>query len=61
MAPGSLADRAGLQENDRVQTIAGRNAESVRHAEAQDSILHAGNNLDLIVTRSVSFTDNFLH
>lgn len=58
---GSLADRAGLKDGDRVRTIGNRNVEHSAHNDAQQSILNCGNTLDLIVDRNVStiFTPEF--
>lgn len=51
VASGSLADRAGLKENDHLSQIAGRSAENMGHTDAQNAIMSAGNNLTLNVTR----------
>ncbi|XP_022241983.1 PDZ and LIM domain protein Zasp-like [Limulus polyphemus] len=49
--PGSLAENAGLQTGDGVLKIQGQATENMRHKEAQDSIIRAGNSLELLIQR----------
>ncbi|XP_076368224.1 PDZ and LIM domain protein 7-like isoform X7 [Tachypleus tridentatus] len=49
--PGSLAENAGLQTGDGVLKIQGQATENMRHKEAQDTIIRAGNSLELLVQR----------
>ena len=48
---GSLAAVAGLQAGDAIVSIGGRDALSLRHKEAQEAIVRAGNNFDLVIQR----------
>jgi len=49
--PGSLSDNGGLHVGDVVLKIGGQNVDFLRHKEAQDAILRAGNYLELQVQR----------
>lgn len=51
VAPGSLAEQAGLQLGDCVVKISNQNADQMLHHEAQDAIKMAKNNLDMQVQR----------
>ncbi|XP_076072243.1 PDZ and LIM domain protein 7-like isoform X14 [Mytilus galloprovincialis] len=48
---GSLAAKCGLQQGDIILKIGSVETEVLRHKEAQDSILHSGNKLDLLLQR----------
>uniref|UniRef100_A0A0P4WBU2 PDZ and LIM domain protein Zasp n=1 Tax=Scylla olivacea TaxID=85551 RepID=A0A0P4WBU2_SCYOL len=48
---GSLAAVAGLQAGDAIVSIGGRDALALRHKEAQEAIVRAGNNFDLVIQR----------
>lgn len=48
---GSLAAVAGLQAGDAIVSIGGKDALSLRHKEAQEAIVKAGNNFDLVIQR----------
>ncbi|XP_042224299.1 PDZ and LIM domain protein Zasp-like isoform X5 [Homarus americanus] len=48
---GSVAATAGLQAGDAIVSIGGKDALSLRHKEAQEAIVKAGNSFDLIVQR----------
>ncbi|XP_055927518.1 PDZ and LIM domain protein Zasp-like isoform X2 [Argiope bruennichi] len=49
--PGSLSEQAGLMTGDAILKIMGHATENMRHKEAQDAILRAGNNIELVVQR----------
>lgn len=49
--PDSIADKAGLQPGDCIVKIMGRDAEIMKHKEAQDNIMRAGNNLEIQILR----------
>ncbi|GFY70898.1 PDZ and LIM domain protein Zasp [Trichonephila inaurata madagascariensis] len=49
--PGSLSEQAGLMTGDAILKIMGQSTEHMRHKEAQDAILRAGNNIEMIVQR----------
>ncbi|GBN05382.1 hypothetical protein AVEN_243534-1, partial [Araneus ventricosus] len=51
--PGSLSEQAGLMNGDAILKILGHPTENMRHKEAQDAILRAGNNIELVVQRLV--------
>ncbi|XP_065567814.1 PDZ and LIM domain protein Zasp-like isoform X14 [Artemia franciscana] len=48
---GSLAERAGLNAGDTIVAINGIDALKLRHKEAQDAIVRAGNNFEMVVVR----------
>ncbi|XP_045620891.2 uncharacterized protein Zasp52 isoform X5 [Procambarus clarkii] len=48
---GSVAASAGLQAGDAIVSIGGKDALSLRHKEAQEAIVRAGNSFDLVVQR----------
>ncbi|XP_077504863.1 Z band alternatively spliced PDZ-motif protein 52 isoform X5 [Amblyomma americanum] len=54
--PGSLAEKGGLQTGDALISIQGKSTDQLRHKEAQDAIMRAGNYLELQVTRGASMT-----
>lgn len=54
--PGSLAEKAGLQTGDALLRIQGKSTDELRHKEAQDAIMRAGNYLELSVQRGASMT-----
>lgn len=54
--PGSLAEKGGLQTGDALLYIQGKSTDQLRHKEAQDAIMRAGNYLELQVTRGASMT-----
>ena len=49
--PGSLAAKCGLQQGDIILKVGSVQSETLRHKEAQDSILNSGNKLDLLLQR----------
>ncbi|KAK7507136.1 hypothetical protein BaRGS_00001071 [Batillaria attramentaria] len=49
--PGSLASKCGLQTGDIILKIGNTNTDTLRHKEAQNSIIAAGNRLDLLLQR----------
>ncbi|XP_076444016.1 PDZ and LIM domain protein 5-like isoform X3 [Babylonia areolata] len=49
--PGSLAAKCGLQTGDIILRIGAADTSTLRHKEAQNSILQAGNHLDLLLQR----------
>ncbi|XP_050393652.1 PDZ and LIM domain protein Zasp isoform X4 [Patella vulgata] len=49
--PGSLAAKCGLQVGDIILKIGILGAETLRHKEAQDTIVASGNRLDLLLQR----------
>uniref|UniRef100_T1JNR5 PDZ and LIM domain protein Zasp n=1 Tax=Strigamia maritima TaxID=126957 RepID=T1JNR5_STRMM len=51
VAAESIADKVGLQTGDAILKINGINADSLRHKDAQDVIIRAGNNVELLVQR----------
>lgn len=51
VTPGSLAARCGLQAGDTITRIGSTPADSLRHKEAQQRIIDAGNALDLTLER----------
>ncbi|CAN7993728.1 unnamed protein product [Ixodes hexagonus] len=54
--PGSLAEKGGLQVGDALLRIQGKSTDELRHKEAQDAIVRAGNYLELSVQRGASMT-----
>lgn len=48
---GSLAEKAGLQAGDAVVRIGNVDATALRHKDAQDVIVRAGNSFDVAVQR----------
>ncbi|XP_047735649.1 PDZ and LIM domain protein Zasp isoform X15 [Hyalella azteca] len=48
---GSVAEQAGVQVGDAIVSIGGVDAISLRHKEAQDAIVRAGNSFQLVVQR----------
>ncbi|CAG0924160.1 unnamed protein product, partial [Notodromas monacha] len=53
---GSIAEKAGLQAGDGVLKVNNQDTAHFRHKEAQDAIIHTGNNLELLVQRGKSRT-----
>lgn len=51
MNVGSLAEKAGLQVGDAVIRVNGKEVADVRHKDAQDTIVRAGNNVEITVQR----------
>jgi membrane-associated protease RseP (regulator of RpoE activity) len=51
VVPGSLAAKCGLQEGDTIIRIGGLSVEHLRHKEAQQRIIDAGNSLELTLER----------
>ena len=51
MVDGSLASRADLREGDLVQKLGGLCCVGMRHKQAQETIIGAGNKLTIIVKR----------
>ncbi len=51
VAEGSLANRAGLHEGDLINQLLGHTCGNMKHKQAQDTIMGAGNHLDMIVQR----------
>lgn len=51
VTPGSLAERGGLQTNDRVLRIGNKDAQVLTHQEAQQAVVNCRNELDLDVIR----------
>lgn len=49
--PGSLAEQAGLKTGDMIVRIGGAEADNMKHKEAQDAIVRAGNYLELAIAR----------
>ncbi|GIZ03749.1 PDZ and LIM domain protein Zasp [Caerostris extrusa] len=49
--PGGLAEQAGLMTGDAILKIMGHSTDNMRHKEAQDAIIRAGNNIEMIVQR----------
>ncbi|XP_037519553.1 PDZ and LIM domain protein Zasp, partial [Rhipicephalus sanguineus] len=54
--PGSLAEKGGLQTGDALLSIQGKSTDQMRHKEAQDAIVRAGNYLELQIQRGASMT-----
>lgn len=52
---GSPAEKAGLQAGDSVIKVNTTEVFSLRHKEAQDVIVKAGQNFDITVQRSFNF------
>lgn len=50
---GSIADKAGLQAGDAVVRINSTDLYTLRHKDAQDTIVKAGPSFELIVQRFV--------
>jgi len=48
---GSLAEKAGLQVGDALVRVNGQDVYDVRHKDAQDVILRAGNAFELTIQR----------
>ncbi|GAB6022565.1 hypothetical protein CHUAL_006670 [Chamberlinius hualienensis] len=51
---GSLAEKAGLQSGDAILKINDLATENLRHKEAQDAIVRAGNHFEVLVQRGGS-------
>ncbi|KAG8224997.1 hypothetical protein J437_LFUL006008 [Ladona fulva] len=51
VAGGSLAEKAGLQAGDALVRVNAVEVFNLRHKEAQDTIVRAGNNFELTVQR----------
>lgn len=49
--PGSLAEQSGLMTGDAIIKIQGQNTDSLKHKEAQDTIIRAGNNIEMVIQR----------
>lgn len=52
---GSLADQVGLVAGDAVIKINGQDVFNIRHKDAQDSVVRAGNNVEVTIQRYMSF------
>ena len=50
---GSLAEKAGLCVGDNLIRVNSTDIYQMRHKEAQDNISKAGNNFELVVSRSL--------
>lgn len=50
---GSLAEKAGLQVADAIIKVNGQEVFNLRHKEAQDVIVKAGNSFEVVISRSV--------
>jgi C-terminal processing protease CtpA/Prc len=50
---GSLAEKAGLRVGDALIRVNTTDIFQLRHKEAQDTVARAGNNFELVVSRSV--------
>lgn len=53
---GSLADNAGLAAGDTVLKVNGVDVYNLRHKDAQDLVVRAGNNVEMTITRNGSST-----
>lgn len=51
MNGGSLADQAGLSAGDSIVKVNGVDVYNLRHKDAQDVVVRAGNNVELTVQR----------
>lgn len=51
MANGSLAEQTGMLVGDVLLKINGKECDTIRHKEAQDAIISAGNYLELYLER----------
>ena len=51
--PGSIAARCGLEIGDNISAIDSCPTNGLKHKEAQDLIVKAGNNIQLSVCRQV--------
>lgn len=51
MNTGSIADKAGLQAGDAVVRINNVDLFNLRHKEAQDAIVRAGTQFEMVVSR----------
>lgn len=49
----SLAEKAGLRVGDALIRVNDVNIYQLRHKEAQDVMVRAGNNFELVISRSV--------
>lgn len=49
--PDSIAERAGLQTGDAILKIMGHSTDTMKHKEAQDTIVKSGNQLEMTVER----------
>lgn len=50
---GSLAEKAGLRVGDALIRVNNTDIYQLRHKDAQDAVSRAGNNFELVVSRSV--------
>ncbi|KAF6212683.1 hypothetical protein GE061_013209 [Apolygus lucorum] len=53
---GSVAERAGLQVGDALIRVNGADVQEMRHKDAQDCIVRAGNNIDMSIQRGGATT-----
>lgn len=53
VSEGSLAEQAGVQVGDIILKINGKECDTMRHKEAQDAIVNAGNYLELYLERLI--------
>lgn len=53
MNGGSLAERAGLQVADAVIKVNGQDVYNLSHKGAQDAIVKAGSNVEIVLSRWV--------
>lgn len=60
MNGGSPAEKAGLQAGDSVIKVNTTDVFSLRHKEAQDVIVRAGQNFDITVQRYFNFHFQFI-
>ena len=51
VAPDSVASKGGLMPGDIVVKLAGQSATGMTHGQAQQTIIKAGNTLEIIVER----------
>lgn len=53
---GSLAEKAGLRVGDALIRVNSSDIFQLRHKDAQDAVSRAGNNFELVVSRSLSYS-----
>ena len=51
MNAGSLAEKAGLQAGDGILKINDVDVFNMRHKEAQETVIKAGNNFEVLISR----------
>ena len=57
VSPKSIAGKAGLHNGDAILQICGDSTQGWSHTQAKQAMIRAGNEVDLVVQRSVTERD----